>query len=41
MNSNEDKMERVNYLWGVVRAHFGPKNFINRLQTIQKNKNEE
>ena len=38
MNPNEAKMERTKYLWGVARAHFGPKNFINRLKTMQKDK---
>jgi hypothetical protein len=41
MNSSDCKMERTAYLWGVVRAHFGPKNFISRIKTIQKEKTSE
>ena len=34
LNSNEDKMARIKYLWTVVRVNYGPKNFVSRLKTI-------
>jgi hypothetical protein len=38
-SGDEEKYKRIAYLWNVVRIHFGPKNFISRLQTQQRLKN--